>query len=142
MACEILTLDDAVFALWGKPNKADLDRVLATVEQAADSLGRPVLYIARIPKDAPAPEGEVRAHMNALMPRFVKSCAGYHALLEGSGFVSAVKRAVLAGLLQFGFPNGTFFVHDTPKRILAKAQPSQRPSLEAILALATRKGLL
>ena len=142
MACEILILDSTVFALWGKPTKGDLDRVLSTVEQQAQSAGHPVVYIARIPQDAPAPEGEVRAHMNALMPRFIKSCSSYHALLEGSGFVSAIKRAVLAGLLQFGFPKGTFFVHDDKKRIFEKVSVAQRPKIEAILELAARKGLL
>lgn len=142
MACEILILDSTVFALWGKPTKTDMDRVVAAVEQASANETQGVIYITRVPVDAPAPEGDVRAHMNALMPRFVKLCAGYHVVLEGTGFISAVKRAVLTGLLQFGFPKGTFFVHDNARGILGKVDPAHRAKAEALLAAATRMGLL
>lgn len=142
MSCEILSVEGAVFVLWGKPNKRDLDRVLDRVELIASASGRPIVFIARIPKNAPAPEDEARAHMNALMPRFIAVCSSYHAVLEGSGFVSAIKRAILAGLLQFGFRNGTFFVHENEKSILGKVDRELRPAAESILTLASSKGLL
>ena len=142
MACEIFSVEGAVFVLWGKPTKADLDRVVDRVELIASASGKPIVYIARIPKNAPAPENEARSHMNALMPRFVKVCSSYHAVLEGSCFVSAIKRAVLAGLLQFGFRNGTFFVHENEKGILAKVNREARASVEDLLAKANARGLL
>jgi hypothetical protein len=142
MACEIISVDGAVFALWGKPTKTDLDRVVQKVEQVAAAAGHPIVYIARIPKDAPAPDGEPRAYMNSLIPRFVKVCASYHAVLEGSGFVSAVKRAILAGIFQFGFRSGTFYVHETEKSVVGKVDRNMRPHVEALLALAAQKGLL
>ena len=142
MACEILSVEGAVFVLWGKPTKPDLDRVLDRVELIAAASGHPIVYIARIPKNAPPPEGDARAQMNALMPRFVKVCSSYHAVLEGSGFVSAIKRAVLAGLLQFGFRNGTFFVHENEKGITAKVDRATRACVEEVLALADSRGLL
>lgn len=142
MSCEILSVEGAVFVLWGRPTKADLDRVVNRVELIASASGHPIVYIARIPKTAPAPEGEARAHMNALMPRFISVCSSYHAVLEGSGFVSAIKRAVLAGLLQFGFRNGTFYVHENEKSIVAKVERRDRPNVEAILNLAAARGLL
>jgi hypothetical protein len=142
MACEIITVEGAVFALWGKPTTADLDRVVDSVERMAQATGKPVLYITRVPTAAPAPDPDVRQHLNALMPRFIKSCSGYHVLLEGSGFVSAIKRAVLASLLQFGWRNGTFFVHESEKGVLAKVERASRPDVEAILELARKRGLL
>jgi hypothetical protein len=142
MACEILSIEGAVFVLWGKPSKRDLDRVFDRVELIASATGRPIVFIARIPKSAPAPDDEARAHMNALMPRFIAVCSSYHAVLEGSGFVSAIKRAMLAGLFQFGFRNGTFFVHENVKSIVGKVDREQRATAEAILALAEKKGLL
>ena len=142
MSCEILSVDGAVFVLWGKPSKADLDRVVERVERVASDAGSPIVFIARIPEGAPAPEGEARAHMNALMPRFIKVCSSYHAVLEGRGFVSAVKRAILAGLSQFGFRNGTFVVHDSEKSVPSKVERSLRPRAEALLSLARTRGLL
>jgi hypothetical protein len=76
------------------------------------------------------------------MPRFVKVCASYHVVLEGSGFVSAIKRAILAGLLQFGWRNGSFFVHESDKGVLAKVERTERADVESILSLARAKGLL
>ena len=141
MACEIIAAEGAVFALWGKPSKADLDRVVERVEGVA-SASRSVVYITRVPVAAPAPDDAVRQHMNSLMPRFVKVCASYHVVLEGSGFLSALKRGILASLLQFGWRNGTFFVHENEKQVLAKVERSRRPDAEAILNLANQKGLL
>jgi hypothetical protein len=142
MACEILSVEGAVFVLWGKPTKADLEQVVNRVELIASASARPIVFIARIPKGAPAPDDETRAYMNALMPRFVKATSSYHAVLEGGGFVSAIKRAILAGLLQFGFRNGTFFVHENEKSILAKVEKDLRPSVDSILTIASTKGLL
>lgn len=142
MACEILSTEGAVFVLWGKPTKADMDRVVNRLELVAGASGHPVIYIARIPKAAPAPEDDARTYMNLLMPRFMKVCSSYHAVLEGSGFVSAIKRAVLTGLLQWGFRNGTFFVHESEKTIPAKVGLVGRPIVEDILHKAALKGLL
>jgi hypothetical protein len=142
VACEVISVDGAVFVVWGEPTKQDLDEVVKRVEYAAAEAGRPVVYITRVPEHAPAPEGEVRAHMNALMPRFIKVCSSYHAVLEGRGFVSAVKRMVLASIFQFGFRSGTFFVHDSERSILDKVEPGGRRAVEAILAQAAAKGLL
>jgi hypothetical protein len=142
MACEILSTEAAVFVLWGKPTKADMDRVVNRLELVASASGQSVIYVARIPKTAPAPDDDARAYMNLLMPRFVKVCSSYHAVLEGSGFVSAIKRAVLTGLLQWGFRNGTFFVHESEKTIAAKVGLGARPAVETILNKAGAKGLL
>jgi hypothetical protein len=142
MACEIISVEGAVFALWGKPTKADLDRVIDRVELIAHATGRPILYITRVPMAAPPPDPEVRQYLNALMPRFIKACSSYHVLLEGSGFVSAIKRAILASLLQFGWRNGAFFVHENEKGVFSKVERTARPDVEAILELARSRGLL
>ncbi|HTQ03244.1 MAG TPA: hypothetical protein VMI54_05285 [Polyangiaceae bacterium] len=142
MACEIVSTEGGLFVLWGKPAKADFDRIIERVEHLAAMRGRPVVFITRVPVSAPPPEGETRAHLNSIMPRFIKVCASYHVVLEGTGFVSAVKRAILAGLLQLGWRSGTFFVHESAKSIVAKVERSLRPDVEAILSLADAKGLL
>jgi hypothetical protein len=55
MACELITTGGGVFALWGKPEIADIDRVTVGVEAAAASCGHPVVYVTRVPVRAPAP---------------------------------------------------------------------------------------
>jgi hypothetical protein len=142
MACEIISIEGAVFVLWGKPNRVDLDRVIDRVELIASASARPIVYITRVPNNAPPPESDVRQHLNSLMPRFVKACSSYHVVLEGSGFISALKRGILASLLQLGWRNGTFFVHDTEKAVASKVERQARRDVEAILALAKDKGLL
>lgn len=142
VACEILSVEGAVFALWGKPSSMDMDRVVAEVTRVANASGHPIVYVARIPPSAPAPEGDARAHMNALLPVFVQHCSSYHAVLEGGGFVSAVKRAVLAGLFQFGMRNGMFFVHKSQAEVLEKVSGDQRAAVQQLLSLAGSKGLL
>jgi hypothetical protein len=142
MAVDIISTEGAVFVLWGKPSKADVDRVIDRVELIAHASGKPILYITRVPTAAPTPDPDVRQHMNSVMPRAIKACSSYHVLLEGSGFVSALKRAVLASLLQFGWRNGTFFVHENEKAIAGKVDRSVRPDVEAILQLAEKRGLL
>jgi hypothetical protein len=142
MACDIIHTDRAVFALWGKPSSADLERVVSRVEMVALGAGQPVVYITRVPSAAPPPDSDVRAQLNEMMPRFVKVCASYHVLLEGDGFLSALKRGILASLLQFGWRNGTFFVHQDMKEVLLKVERGLRPDAQAILDLAARGGLL
>ena len=64
MACEIVSSDGGVFVLWGKPTKEDLDRVLERVQQTAAAAGHQIVFVARVPERAPAPDDEVRAYSN------------------------------------------------------------------------------
>src|SRR5689334_9069163 len=101
MACEILSCEGAVFVLWGKvTTNQDLDRVLDRLRLVCETTGHPVVYVTRVPPDAQPPEADVRAHLDAIMPEVVAQCSSYHVVLEGSGFINAMKRAVLAGLFQ------------------------------------------
>lgn len=142
MACEIVSSDTGVFVLWGRPTKTDLDRVRDRVHRTAEAAGQRVVFVARVPEKAPAPDDEVRAHLKAIMPAFIEDCSSYHAVLEGGGFVSAAKRAILTGVLQLGFRSGTFFVHDHVDGILTKIERSSRPQAESLLTLAKARGLL
>jgi hypothetical protein len=142
MACEIIDSNGGVFVLWGLPTAADVDRVLQRVEQVAAKAGGPVVFVARVPQTAPAPDPAVRTHLNRVMPRFAELCSSYHAVLEGGGFTSAVKRAVLAGLFQIGFRRANFFVHDSDRGVVAKIEGPERARAQALLKLADAQGLL
>lgn len=142
MACKIISSEGAVFALWGRPTLADIDEVLRQVRSAANASGRPVVYITRVPVDAPPPESDVRQRLNEAMPDIRAVCASYHVILEGDGFLSAVKRAMLASLMQFGWQKDTFFIHATPKQVMIKVRRDYRDAVETLLVSAERQGLL
>jgi hypothetical protein len=142
MAIRIISCEGAVFAVWGKPTMDDVEMIVSRVQLVAKTSGRRIVYITRVPVDAPAPEPDVRQRLNEIMPIARKLCSSYHVILEGTGFVSAIKRAILAGLMQLGWPRGTFFVHASYKTAPLKVAPEIQPDAEAILALAGAKGML
>ncbi|MBN1607121.1 MAG: hypothetical protein JW940_10845 [Polyangiaceae bacterium] len=142
MAIRIVSCEGAVFAVWGKPTMDDVEMIVSRVQLVAKTSGRRIVYITRVPGDAPAPEPNVRQRLNEIMPIARELCTSYHVILEGTGFVSALKRAILAGLMQLGWPRGTFFVHASYKTAPIKVPLEIRPDAEAILAMAEAKGML
>ena len=102
--------------MWGKPTKDDMDLVLNRVQLMAKTSGRPIVFITRVPVDAPPPEPEVRQRSTRGCRQMRTACSSYHVVLEGVGFVSALKRAILASFMQFGWPRGTFFVHASRRK--------------------------
>jgi hypothetical protein len=142
VAVEIVSCDGAVFALWGKPTKADIDRVVDELKAVAAKAGEPVVYIARVPSQAPPPDADVRQYTNSKMPECAALCSSYHVALEGSGFFAAVKRAVLAGLFQVAWRKGAFFMHPSPKDVPAKLDRNRGLAANKVLALAEAHGLL
>lgn len=142
MACKIISSEGAVFALWGQATLADIDEVLNQVRSAAKASGRPIVYITRLPVDAPVPESDVRKRLDQAMPSIRAVCASYHVILEGDGFLASVKRAILASLMQFGWQKDTFFIHASAKQVASKAPREYRDDVEKILYLAEQQGLL
>jgi len=142
MACEVIATEGAVFALWGKPQPADMDRVMAALEAAAAACGHPVVYITRVPVDAPPPDARARARLDELMPGIVRVCSTYHVVLEGEGFGAAVKRGVLTGIFQLSWRGRTFFVHARADEVLRAVDAAVRPAVIKLLDLARASGLL
>jgi hypothetical protein len=141
MACEIVSTDGAVFAVWGKPTTSDMDRVLAALRAGTDQCGHPVVYITRVPADAPPPDAVARARHDELMPGILKVCSSYHVVLEGEGFGAAVKRGILTGLFQLSWRRTTFFVHADVKEVSKNVAPPCRAAVNAILRVARDRGL-
>jgi hypothetical protein len=142
VACEIISIRGALFALWGKPTAEDMDRVRAALQVAADECGHPVVYITRVPRNAPPPDGVARARLDELMPGIVSVCSSYHVVLEGDGFGAALKRGILTGLFQLSWRRKTFFVHATVKEVARNVGPEQQRVVSGILELAATRGLL
>lgn len=143
MSCEILSSEGAVFVVWGKvTTKQDLDRVFDRIKLIHNTTGEKVLYVTRVPVDAQPPDAETRAYLDELMPAGIAMCSSYHVVLEGTGFVNGMKRAVLAGLFQMSWRRGMFFVHSVPKQLIFKLERGERAVGERILQLAAARGLL
>jgi len=142
MSCEIVATKGAVFCVWGKPTRRDLDRVDAQLRESAHEFKGPVTYITRVPAESPAPDSDVRKYLNAAMPRIMESCSTYHVVLEGVGFAAAMKRGILTGLFQLGFRRGAFFVHSSVEEVRLRVDNAARAHVDEVLKVAAKKELL
>ena len=142
MACEMITTPGAVFALWGEPEVADVEKVRVAVEGAAATCGHPVVYVTRVPVDAPAPNAQFRAKLDQMMPSLLKACSTYHVVLEGEGFAAAMKRGVLTGMFQLSWRRKTFFVHAKATEVAGSVALDQRPAVARLLDAAHTRGML
>ena len=142
MACELVTTVGAVFALWGEPELADIERVKTAVETVAAACRHPIIYVTRVPVDAPAPSAQVRERLDHEMPQLLKVCSTYHVVLEGDGFTAAMKRGVLTGMFQLSWRRKTFFVSAKVNEVANNVPPDQRPTVNRLLEAARMRGLL
>jgi hypothetical protein len=142
MACQLVTTTGAVFALWGEPELADIERIKAAVETAAAACGHPIVYVTRVPVDAPPPSAQVRERLDKAMPDLLKVCSTYHVVLEGDGFTAALKRGVLTGMFQLSWRRKTFFVSAKVSEVGGSVPPEQRPVVNRLLEAAKMRGLL
>ncbi len=142
MACRVVRTRGAVFALWGKPVAADMDRVLAEFRAAAEETQGPVVYITRVPADAPPPEPDVRQHLASLLPLFLNRCSSYHVILEGSGFFAALKRGALTNIIQPFWKKRVFFVHAEASQVLEKVRDEEHRDAARVLQMAQTRGYL
>lgn len=142
MTCQIAKTRGAVFAVWGSPEAADMDRVLTAVTEASEQAGGPIVYVTRVPSGAPPPDGAAKQRLKAVLPGVLSACSSYHVVLEGEGFAAAFKRGVLTSLLQPFWRKRMFFVHATCADIRSKLLPEEAPAVESVLATARVRGLL
>lgn len=142
MACKIIDSSGAVFAVWGKPSQEDVDRVHGELQRVAARAGRPIVYVTRVPTDAPAPDEQVRKYLSAHIASMVQSCSSYHVIMEGSGFMAAIKRGALISLLRPIWKKKVFHVHATANEVLRTLSGDDRAAADEVLILADRRGYL
>lgn len=142
MTVQLISTVGAVFALWGRPTVADMEIVKEALEAAAAACGHPVVYVTRVPVDAPPPDALTRAKIDQLMPGFLQVCSTYHVVLEGEGFGAAVKRGILTGMFQLSWRRKTFFVHATVNEVERSVAAPQQPAVREVLAAAQARGAL
>lgn len=142
MTCETLRHQNIYFVLWGTPEVADFDRILWDVRHLVRETGRSAVYIARVPAGAPAPDARVRSYMSQLAPEFFTVCSSFHVVLEGIGFVAAVKRSVMIGLFQLSKHRGILHLHESPAKLLERAPRDEAPAMRTLLNQASSAGML
>lgn len=142
MACEIIVNRGAVLSVWGRPQRDDMVRVLAGVKRASKLHGGRVVYVTRVPINAPTPTTDALRDLNALLPEMMTFCSSYHVILEGSGFKAAMKRGVVTGLLQPIWQPRVFFVHATALAVFERIGREDSALVAELFKLAGRRGLL
>jgi hypothetical protein len=142
MACEFLAGEGVMFSVWGEPSTTDVDNGLLCLQTIYKKTGGPVTYVTRVPMNAPAPEPTVRQYINSKMPQITLLCATYHVVLEGTGFMSALKRGILLSLFQISHRRNTFFVHSNVDEVEYRVEPERRAAVRAVLRRAEGQGLL
>jgi hypothetical protein len=142
MTCDMVGTDRSLFVAWGTPDLEDLERVAAQVKLRFELTNSPILYVTRVPERAPVPSPAVRAELARLLPAVLDRCADYYVVLEGDGFSSAMKRAVLLGLFQLTPTRGKLHVYGSVDEFRHRVPNIWRADSDRLLHLAEQRDLL
>ncbi len=142
MSYRFVRIPGAIYSTWGAPTAVDVDEIAAQIREETKRTGKPILYVTRVPVDAPPPDAAVRQHTSNVLRSLLPHCSTYHVVLEGVGFLSAVKRGVLTRLFQPVWRRKTFYVHAIPSEVLIAVDSATRPLAKDLLDAAKREGLL
>jgi hypothetical protein len=142
MAAEFINGDGVVFCVWGVPERNDFDQLRQELLTSYAKVAGGVVYVARVPADAPAPDAPVRSYLNAMIPSFVPLFCSCHVVLEGSGFMAAMKRGVLVSLFNIGKQRNMYFVHSSTADVEWKVPVNRQAALRRVLTKAEATGLL
>ena len=118
MVCRLLRSKGAVLSVWGKAQLADLVEIASCLEAAVVESGGPVLSVSILPAGVPPADDDVRDQVMDLIPKLIRTCSAVHVVFEGEGFLSAIKRGVLTGLVHATRRHHLFFVHDHQASLL------------------------
>lgn len=132
MACDIVVHGRVVLVVWGTPEMRDLIRVEATVNSVYEQRG-PVVFVARVPPNASAPDEKIRSAITDMLERFMKMLTGYHAVFEGRGFFAAAKRTVLATTFLMSGQRHRYRVHATMEEVADSVLPAYRHEVHAAM---------
>lgn len=138
MGCHVVVKGRAVLAEWSvtdAPCLADLDRIMSAAARAHQEAGARVVFVSRVPSQAPVPDAAFRDAMNRKMSAFLEDITQFHAVMEGTGFVNTTKRAVVSTLYLATGRRKTFFVHDRLRGVISSVPAEARQDvLDLVLA--------
>ncbi len=130
-----------MFVLWGKPELRDFELITDTARKLHETSG-PFVLIARVPPGAEPPSEGLRKDVARHLAVVIEHCASFHGIIEGAGFSSATKRAVLAGLFLFTRHRGKLHVHAAVREVVDSAPSGTRVEVIAALKAFEPKGIL
>lgn len=142
MSVEAIVRPGVVFAVWGRPTLADVDAIERLLAETASSSGGKVVYVARIPSSAPAPDSVVLRYMVSRLGGFKQHCSAYHGIIEGTGFGVAIKRGVITTLLQLSQTRSAIFVHAGVDSVIEAVTKQGLVHVRSVLEEARRRGML
>jgi hypothetical protein len=128
--------------VWGAPLQPDIEQVVQAIHSARLEYGAPVLYIARVPKEAPAPDRNTRKLIDRALPEFLANCSSYHVVMEGEGFFAALKRSVLTSTLLPSWRRRMFYVHAHCSDVGPAVTAPEQTACRQLFELAQQQGLL
>lgn len=99
MSYESCALDGVFVVRWGKPQTADVERYANEIAAARAQQGKPLVGLFIMPPDSTAPDDVFRKAQANKLPEIMANLSYAVAVFEGTGFMSAVKRSALAGVL-------------------------------------------
>jgi hypothetical protein len=100
MSYESCTLDGVIVVRWGKnPQLPDLERYAKEISDARAKQGKPLVALFIMPTDSAAPDEIFRKAQAKKLPEIMENLTYAVAVVEGSGFMSSLKRSALTGIL-------------------------------------------
>ena len=143
MVCHILRTKGAVLSVWGRAQLADLDEIARNLDLAVAESGGPIDSVSILPAGVPPADDSVRAHLLELMPKILGHCSTAHVVFEGEGFLSAIKRGVLTGLLHATRRQHVFHVHSQLASVLEMMKGKEgAAAVTNLMQLARQRGYL
>lgn len=119
---------------WGEVEVKDLSDIRTQLKALGESLGRPPVYIAITPPNAPAPRDDVRKEMLATMGETSALTETLHLVLEGSGLKYSALRSMVASMFLLA-GNRRVFVHDKLIDALKKSSLDDKGRGDVLMAL-------
>ena len=113
MYCVLTVRGPVVYANWRGFSLADLRNVIDRVTALHAALGRPVVYLARIPASARIFSQDEHSALLEFLAAILPHCATIHHVIEGDGFIKSARQAVVMNMAAATSRPRAFYTHAT-----------------------------
>jgi hypothetical protein len=135
MACDISSKGRVVIVTFGDPEIADLERIMGHVVKVHEKTGLPILYVSRVLESSKPPSSQFNQALKTRMGELLALCCAFHAVMEGHGFLAAIKRTAVSAAFLTSGKRSLFHVHGTMDEMIRSVGPAHRPEVvEALRA--------
>jgi hypothetical protein len=120
----------------------DVAALQKIVERAHEEQGEPLHCVMLIGEKIAPPSLEFRRHIVVSLDAISPISESFHVVLEGSGFTSALKRMVAAGIIAISKMGRKTSIYSNAEEVLREVSLKKGYPLQAILDDAKKQGLL